>query len=137
MCQRRAAVERHEEGRDGTLSLFIGSEGGSHVELAVDAGISGRQNGCSVPQNAIDAAAPGTTSAQLERSLRNAGIEGRAHDANGSHGEGVGKYTTAPPTPPDEPGAMTEQTLERWSLSDLIGVPRLGRLLSAMQRAAG
>lgn len=106
------------------------------MQLATDAGIDGRHDGCSAPQNAIDAAAPGTTSLQLERSLRNAGFEGRAHDANGSRGV-IDKYATAPPTPPDEPGAMTEQTLESWSLSDLIAVPRLGRLLSAVQRAAG
>lgn len=107
------------------------------MQLAADAGISGRHEGCSAPQNAIDAAAPGTTSLQLERALRNPGFEGRAHDANGSRGMVVGKYATAPPTPPDEPGAMTEQILESWSLSDLIAVPRLGRLLSAVQRAAG
>ena len=69
--------------------------------------------------------------------MQRLGLEASAQGANGlSEGSG-GDRTTAPPTPPDEPGAMTEQTLEPWSLSDLLGVPRLGRLLSAVQRTAG
>lgn len=107
------------------------------MEWTAGAGISGRQERCPAPQNAPDAAAVHATSVKREGFLQRLGLEGSAHDANGASVGSVGEHTTAPPTPPDEPGAMTEQTLEPWSLSDLIGVPGLGRLLSAVQRAAG
>lgn len=107
------------------------------MQLAAGVGISGRQEGRSAPPNARDAAAPRATGRQLEGFLQRLGLDASAQGANGHCEQGAADYTSAPPTPPDEPGAMTEQTLEWWSLSDVIGVPRLGRLRSVVQRVAG
>lgn len=108
------------------------------MQLAASAGTSGRLGGSLASHNGIDVAAHRAARVDLERFLESCGREDAARRPPEVLDQGGGeRRVVPPPTPPDAPAAMVVQALDSWSLTELVGVPRIGRLLGAVQRTSG
>lgn len=90
-------------------------------------------------QNALDAAAPRPAPVELESTSKSGGTGDEARRPYAVTGQGgCDEPDVVPsPTPPDAPAAMVVQALDSWSLTELVGAPRIGRLLGAVQRPSG